>query len=261
MQMSEDLKAQFSTVNTTLIAQDQRVSTLETSVHTVQTKLAEMTNDEAELYSLSVLAATEQALMLSGTYPLSCVLSNWGDTGDAEKNTSISACFAPLKKPGVVKLGDPSGAKLIKQEHEKGFTRLRFESADTAISFKKAWTAKKVKNSTGAPVFCSRDTPKQVRILRAKLIAAERALKQFSYRQELEEATAANRPAVKKQWVTRWDQGGVLYVDTLRIARRTPQGNLHWYDPNWENTYRSLIPPTPTETTPEGPATKRSKHD
>jgi len=217
-----------SDVATELTNVQDRLSTVEQD-----TAAFRATRTEERLsYRARVLAATEKALLCSGSYPQTIILSNWTDNiTRAEKEKWIADTLSAIKK------------KTLKLDFLPGIIRVKFESEETAVAFRKAWRDKAFKNSTGAPIFAVRDAPKEVRQLRADLRAVAKAFKKHAW----EEKT-------KQKIEIRWEEGGVIYSDQTAIATRRDDGEITFASPNLEEIYKKYRTKNTTTGGEERPA-------
>ena len=197
----------------------QELESVKGRVSTVEQGVAEFRATQAPdrlSYRARALAATEKALLNTGAYAQSIILSNWTSSiSRAQKEKMINDTLANMRK------------KYLKVDFLPEIIRVKFESEDTAVAFKKAWKEQGYKNGNNAPIFAARDSPKEVRFLRAELRAVAKAVKKAGWENGQQ----------KIQTLIKWEEGGVLYVNGTKAAERRDDGEIVFSIPEVRETY------------------------
>ena len=170
-------------------------------------------NPDTEAALLKLRAASERALRNDTAHVV--LLSNYAQNdAEAARKAHIDAVLQAIGKKCKVVDHVKRGGNLTP------FTRVEFENPATASLFIGKWISNKTKNSAGKPVFARTEMAKELRLMRAPLIQAEKAVKAyFRAKGEKHSVKCGN-----------WAKGGELLVDQAPVAHLTGRLTVEWAD-------------------------------
>ncbi len=221
-EVSAQLKVHRQEVQAQLEVQQTQLDEHSARIATIESRPAVPTQSPvATQYELDKLAALEKSLIAANQ--CNVLLTNFFDSNnqpmaEISRKPFIDKVLAAIKKKPVI-------AHQLQDGKLTQFTKVMFESKESAELMRAEWIKQAPKNGAGAPIFARPDIPIEVRKLRMPMVEAERKLKSHF-------KTVQQQHKIRIQWHLH-----TMKVDGEVVARRQVDGSVDWVHDQYRQTF------------------------